>query len=57
MKNENHRKEIKQIKDHVKILNITGGIAIGALAIAGYLMLSDPLKGKLRTKSISSSFF
>ncbi len=44
MKNENHRKEIKQIKDHVKILNITGGIAIGALAIAGYLMLSDPLK-------------
>ncbi len=28
----------------MKILNITGGIAIGALAIAGYLMLSDPLK-------------
>lgn len=44
MKNENHKKEIKQIRDHVKILNITGGIAIGALAIAGYLMLSDPLK-------------
>ena len=44
MKNEKHNKEIKQIKDHVKILNITGGIAIGALAIAGYLMLSDPLK-------------
>ena len=44
MKNETHKKEIKQIKDHVKILNITGGIAIGALAIAGYLMLSNPLK-------------
>jgi hypothetical protein len=46
MKNENHKNEIKQIKDHVKILNITGGIAIGALAIAGYLMLSDPLKNE-----------
>lgn len=46
MKNEHHKNEIKQIKDHVKILNITGGIAIGALAIAGYLMLSDPLKNE-----------
>src|SRR4030095_8536152 len=41
MNTEQHKNEIDQIMKHVKMLNITGGIAIGALAIAGFLLISD----------------
>ncbi|MDQ3049544.1 MAG: T9SS type A sorting domain-containing protein [Bacteroidota bacterium] len=41
MNRDQHQSEIEQIKKHVKMLNITGSIAIGALAIAGVLMVTD----------------
>jgi hypothetical protein len=37
-----HKEEMKQIKEHMKMLNITGGVAIGALLVAGYLMVTTP---------------
>ncbi|MBK9048150.1 MAG: hypothetical protein IPL74_16220 [Bacteroidetes bacterium] len=39
--NKQNKNEISQIKEHIKVLNITGGIAITALAVAGYLMLTN----------------
>ncbi len=44
MNRDQHQSEIDQINKHVKMLNITGSIAIGALAIAGVLMIADTFK-------------
>lgn len=41
MNRDQHQSEIDQINKHVRMLNITGSIAIGALAIAGVLMIAD----------------
>src|SRR5688572_22498808 len=55
MNAEHHKKEIDQIKKHVKMLNITGGIAIGALALSGFLLVSDVLESNPDSHIINSS--
>jgi len=45
MNTEHHKREIDQIKKHVKMLNITGGIAIGALTLAGFFLAADVMEG------------
>lgn len=41
MNSEHHKNEIDQIKKHVRVLNITGGVAISAIALAGILLVTD----------------
>lgn len=42
MNKEQKKQEISKIREHIRILNITGGVAISALAVAGYLLLTSP---------------
>lgn len=59
--NKQNKNEIKQIKEHIKVLNITGGIAITALAVAGYLMLTNhsatekPIDQKVRLEASAAA--
>jgi hypothetical protein len=59
--NKNNKNEITQIKEHIKVLNITGGIAITALAVAGYLMLTNhpaseqPIAQEVRLEASAAS--
>src|SRR4249920_2021234 len=55
MNAEHHKKEIDQIRRHVKMLNITGGIAIGALALAGFLLVSDVLESNPEPHTINNA--
>lgn len=41
MNTEQHKNEIDEIRKHVKMLNITGGIAVGAITLAGFLLATD----------------
>jgi len=41
MNTNNHKHEIDEIQKHVRMLNITGAVAICALALAGALLVSD----------------
>jgi hypothetical protein len=43
MNTEQHRNEIAEINKHVKMLNITGGIAVGFISLAGFLLATDAL--------------
>lgn len=46
MNTEHHQKEIDQIRKHVRMLNVAGGVAIGALTIAGMLFVFDVFESK-----------
>ena len=46
MNTDQHRNEIDEIRKHVKMLNITGGIAVGAITLAGFLLATDAFNSK-----------
>jgi hypothetical protein len=49
MNTEQHRNEIEEIRRHVKMLHITGGIAVGAITLAGFLLATDAFDSKAVT--------
>lgn len=55
MNKEQKKQEISKIREHIRILNITGGVAISALAVAGYLLLTSPAEENTRlTKNMEA---